>query len=172
MPRETPTPSAANKRRRIEAANATLRKPFRSPLVSRQQQGTSGVGGGTDAQGSPAVNRTSHAGKPLLLGECGAGDGGGGGTSVGRASVAGVKRKLAATTTTTTTKSFSPTAPASSRGDGAAEGGGGEGGDLLARLHAAQKHLATDLRGAEARLEIVRQARGIEEATSTVVAGD
>ncbi|KAK3905813.1 hypothetical protein C8A05DRAFT_30370 [Staphylotrichum tortipilum] len=78
------TNPAANKRRRIEAANATLRKPFRSPLVSRrQQQPTPGHGTETGGEGSPTVNRTSHAltparsggGRPPLLPADGGKDG-------------------------------------------------------------------------------------------------
>lgn len=46
----------AAKRRRVEAANATLRKPFRSPLISRQQNPPTPDG---SAQASPSANRAS-----------------------------------------------------------------------------------------------------------------
>ena len=48
------------KRRRIEAANATLRKPFRSPLVNRQPQDNKPGPDGAQ-QNSPSINRDSAA---------------------------------------------------------------------------------------------------------------
>ncbi len=177
MPPQTPTPSTnpATKRRRIEAANATLRKPFRSPLVARQQQ-ASGTGAGTGAggEGSPTVTRSTAAGSEAAHpttpepGRYGLGGGGrsagvDGGTNAGAGQVspAGLKRKFANTKPKSAAASSSTTQREGVR----------EGDDLLVQLYAAQKHLVSDVRAAETRLEVVRQARGIEEAMGSVVEG-
>ncbi|KAK3382884.1 hypothetical protein B0T24DRAFT_661490 [Lasiosphaeria ovina] len=59
---ETPGPAATNKRRRAEAANVALRKPFRSPMISRQAaaagEGDDGARAGT-ANASPTIARAA-----------------------------------------------------------------------------------------------------------------
>ncbi|KAK0734399.1 hypothetical protein B0T26DRAFT_808878 [Lasiosphaeria miniovina] len=59
---QTPGPAAANKRRRAEAANVALRKPFRSPMISRQAatagEGDDGTRAGA-ANASPNVARAA-----------------------------------------------------------------------------------------------------------------
>jgi Swi5-dependent recombination DNA repair protein 1 len=51
---QTPLPAA--KRRRVEAANATLRKPFRSPLISRPQSS----GPAEEVTATPTSTRSSQ----------------------------------------------------------------------------------------------------------------
>ncbi|KAL2257184.1 hypothetical protein VTK26DRAFT_545 [Humicola hyalothermophila] len=58
MSSQTPGVPPSAKRRRLEAANATLRKPFRSPLINRQQV-RPGIGNSTPDSPSGNLNRDS-----------------------------------------------------------------------------------------------------------------
>ncbi|KAH6650602.1 hypothetical protein F5144DRAFT_637654 [Chaetomium tenue] len=166
---QTPGGPAA-KRRRIEIANATLRKPFRSPLVNRQQTEP-----GTESAPSPSVNRNSStaasftpqtpatpapargghrltAASPLSTSP-----------SLASASTPGLPPKRPASitsnptkdpTTTTTPNPPTPKPPSTSTSTL----------PLLTQIQHTQTTLTTTLRTTQARLDLARQAQRIEQA--------
>ncbi|KAK4105617.1 hypothetical protein N658DRAFT_483068 [Parathielavia hyrcaniae] len=134
---QTPSGPAA-KRRRIETANATLRKPFRSPLIARkeEEQGDSqALSPSNIVRGSPAIAVAS----PALSGG-------------NHSSPPPPTQKR----------------PATKHVDGHPHGNDDDVDDvvLLSRILASQRQLASQLRAAQAQLDLVRQARRIEQASA------
>ncbi|KAL2141496.1 hypothetical protein VTI28DRAFT_2370 [Corynascus sepedonium] len=170
------TPGApAAKRRRIEAANATLRKPFRSPMLSRkddqpgseskhnsptitQESPATKVAPQTPTTPAPARGYRPPAASPLSSSS----------SSHDRSpSTAGPKtytsqqprhRVKSDLGSGATTKAKATTTSQSSEQDD---------NDLLHRLHLSQAHLTTLLRSARTRLDVARQARRIEQTSSS-----
>ncbi|KAL2184092.1 hypothetical protein L209DRAFT_781721 [Thermothelomyces heterothallicus CBS 203.75] len=165
------TPGApAAKRRRIEEANATLRKPFRSPLISRRDGNPPGS---ESQQNSPSVNRGSSSTKVNAQAPTTPAPARGYRSSAAtplssvqnRApSAAGPK----APASPTSRQSCNPGRGTTELRPGTAAGGNpAEQGDLLHQLHLAQADLANLLRSTQSRLDLARQARHIEEASAT-----
>lgn len=144
----------AAKRRRIEAANATLRKPFRSPLAGRQTE----KGDKPEAPSNPGLGNTqrpSNTKQPATVADSNnfipittpAPN-----RSASHRLVAASPLSIA----TTTGAGFSP-----SRHDTAQNNVDGD--NLLQQLSRSQTHLQTHLRAAQARLHLVQQAHQIEQ---------
>ncbi|KAK4197844.1 hypothetical protein QBC40DRAFT_284700 [Triangularia verruculosa] len=156
-------PSA--KRRRVDAANATLKKPFRSPMINRQAQQsptatTSGINA-TPTRNSPSLARSTNplsrpptsipatpsrpaAPSPLRLG-----------------SNSTVRRPLLLQ------KSFKPVSspsPLKQRQQNNSSTNHGHG-DLLQRIQRSHRDLDLQMKKVEKELELVRQARRIEGAS-------
>lgn len=171
---QTPGASAA-KRRRIEDANATLRKPFRSPLMSRRD-GTQTIS--ENQQNSPSVNRgssspaTTNTQTPTTPAP-----------ARGHRSSAATPLSSIQSRAFTTAGSKASANPASRQPDDSGGGTAAEpkrklaaddnpppaaehGEDLLHQLHLAQADLANLLRGTQSRLDLARQARRIEQAAA------
>lgn len=195
---QTPGGPAA-KRRRIDAANVTLRKPFRSPLVTRQQTTETGA---DSAQNSPSTHRA-----PPATGTASCVPATPVPTRSSRPAAAATApsplhansslfttvtantpqpKRLANPASRSTRASWSHTPASNSRRDPTpskpkpgpkpnTHSGGQEQGeeeedenddaDLLAQILASQRHLTTHLRTTQQELELVRQARRIEEAS-------
>lgn len=185
---QTPGGSAA-KRRRIEAANVALRKPFRSPFINRQQDGASADGTHNSpsvARDTPTVNSTPRApatpaptrNHRSAAAAAAAAGGGGGGTSPFPFTSPGL--------TTTTPQPKRSTNPAS----GPSRGGGPkrtpattqstptnadkdkDKDTLLHQILASQRKLASDLRAAQQQLDLVRHARRLEQASAAKRPGE
>ncbi|KAK0667356.1 hypothetical protein QBC41DRAFT_396081 [Cercophora samala] len=165
-PQNTPNiPSA--KRRRVDTANATLKKPFRSPMINRQAQqspATSSVNA-TPTQASPSLSRSintlsrpsasssssipvtpSRPGNPSPL-------------RPGTSSTA--RRPLLLQ------RSFKPVStpsPLKQRQQGTT-GLNNEGDGLLQRIQRSHGELDQQMKKLEKELELVRQAKRIEEAS-------
>ncbi|KAK4144359.1 uncharacterized protein C8A04DRAFT_27813 [Dichotomopilus funicola] len=154
---QTPGGPAA-KRRRIEAANATLRKPFRSPLAGRQKE----KGDKPEPRSAPGLGdaqRPSSTGteRPTTVG-----------SSTNTILTAtpppthtrsASRRPVAASplsTATTAGANFSPSRHDTAQNDV-------DGDNLLQQLSRSQTQLQTHLRAAEARLHLVQQAHQIEQ---------
>lgn len=147
---------AANKRRRVDAANVTLRKPFHSPVLRRPEDNTSGpsktpkqtrpsIDGDAFSPRSPSIAPTSRAlhaprhtrpASPLKFK-----------TPIQRS---GVKRKA--------------TAPVSTVND---DDGDDHPGAAILALVRDHRHINQDgvLKDLERKVDLVRQARAIEEAS-------
>ncbi|KAH6853898.1 hypothetical protein B0I37DRAFT_440986 [Chaetomium sp. MPI-CAGE-AT-0009] len=175
---QTPGGPAA-KRRRIEAANATLRKPFRSPLVSRQQTEP-----GADSAPSPSISRTSPAASFTPHTPVTPAPGRGGHRPVAASplfttspsptttSTPGLLKRHANLTSKpnqspiTTTSTPNPPNPPNRKPKPNPNNNPDPEKDtpLLQQIHLSQTALTTSLRATQARLDLVRQARRIEEA--------
>ncbi|KAL2125074.1 hypothetical protein VTJ04DRAFT_1439 [Mycothermus thermophilus] len=206
---QTPGGPAA-KRRRIEAANLTLRKPFRSPLINRQpttesssqtlqqnhhhqQAGTGRAApSGTRAIRAPStpasIGRTNAESTPEAL------SAGGEETSppFSRTEVDGgslthkpSQSRLVKSSSSSSLKSApgltkgslnkpacTSTSTSTGTGTGATDHDPTNLPNLIHQIQASQKRLQTQLRAAQQRLELVRQARRIEEASKPAADGD
>ncbi|KAK4178647.1 hypothetical protein QBC36DRAFT_324275 [Triangularia setosa] len=154
----------AAKRRRVDAANATLKKPFRSPMINRQAQqspNTATVINANPTHDSPSLTHSrnplsgpsttfpvtpsrSFAPSPLRLG-----------------SNSTVRRPLLLQ------KSFRPVStpsPLTQRQQNI-NNGTDEGDALLQRIQRSHRDLDTQMKKLEKELELVRQAKRIEEAS-------
>ncbi|KAK4241576.1 hypothetical protein C8A03DRAFT_41059 [Achaetomium macrosporum] len=164
---QTPGGPAA-KRRRIEAANATLRKPFKSPLISRQQNqsGTKTTLESPSASHSvPATvstPQTSATPAPVRSQRHAPPSAGASPLSTAPILPAGDTPELKRSTNLnlSLSRSLKATAGAASPGEHQDEGS-----DLLHRILASQREMQSRLRETQKRLDLVRQARRIEQAS-------
>ncbi|KAK3393634.1 putative meiosis protein [Podospora didyma] len=164
----TQTPGPAAKRRRVDAANAALRKPFRSPMISRQQKtqdgptpesdltpstprlatsiktpgvASAGRGGPTPWPATPTAAATRYAGSPSRSID-----------AVLKRSSRGSISSASAVTTTHDRRV----------GDGKDTAADDEDGDLLSRVRKAQRQRNMHLVELRRELDMVRQAGRIE----------
>ncbi|GAB1310535.1 Swi5-dependent recombination DNA repair protein 1 [Madurella fahalii] len=193
---QTPGGPAA-KRRRVEAANATLRKPFRSPLISRRQQSqvqsspgfspekiqNSPNGGGVASRASAAASaagvRTpatpAHAGGPrpepsaAVAASSPLANSNRPNPSLGAVDTGGARNVVLARRHRLTVGDSKPSSPDGSP-DGDRDGDGVRDGDanndpslLLQRIDASQREMQAHTRAMQKQLELVRQARRIEQ---------
>ncbi|KAL2023257.1 hypothetical protein VTK56DRAFT_3380 [Thermocarpiscus australiensis] len=191
MSSQTPGGPSA-KRRRVEAANATLRKPFRSPLISRRQQdqdqdqdqarNQNQSGPGPDSvQDSPSINHAASAPginprSPVITPKPTRGVRPSTFTP-STASPLHTSPSLAIPKTRTRPSLRSNrslhTATGTSTGDSSSKGQTNKNNteeessddDLLQRMRAAQRRMDAQVRAMQKRLELVRQARRIEQAS-------
>ncbi|KAK4040060.1 hypothetical protein C8A01DRAFT_35932 [Parachaetomium inaequale] len=175
---QTPGGPAA-KRRRIDAANATLRKPFRSPLIRQQDDGQ--PSSSESAQNSPSTSRAPSVASftpvtPATPAQAR--------RAVGDAAAAAAAASpLSASPSLTTTASSTPglikrsasltsrpgrssraTATTKPKHGGANSNNNTAEDDLLQQLQTSQRTLTTHLRTTQTKLDLVRQARQIEQA--------
>ncbi|VBB72346.1 Putative protein of unknown function [Podospora comata] len=147
-------PSA--KRRRVDAANATLKKPFRSPMINRQSPSTT-ASNATPTQASPSLSRPptsssipatpSRPGNPSPL-------------RLGTNSAAARRPLLLQKSF----KSVSTPLPFKQRQRDTARSTN-EGDELLQRIQRSHRELDAQMKKVEKELERVRQAKRIEEAS-------
>ncbi|KAK0729020.1 hypothetical protein B0T21DRAFT_402988 [Apiosordaria backusii] len=157
----------AAKRRRVEAANATLKKSFRSPMINRQSQqspGTTSAINATPTQNSPSLTRSINhlsrpstsipvtpsrpaAPSPLRLGSA----------STARRSLLLQQQQ----------KSFQPVSSPSplKQRQQKSNNGNDEGDELLQRIQRSHRDLDQHMKKLEKELELVRQAKRIEQAS-------
>ncbi|KAL2129145.1 hypothetical protein VTI74DRAFT_8180 [Chaetomium olivicolor] len=174
---QTPGGPAA-KRRRIEAANATLRKPFRSPLIRQPSQSgpenpqdsPSGRRSSTPASinstspATPAPSRdprpTAASASPSLTA-----------STPGQnkpATLRSKPRRLLPSTAAANKTPLTPSRPGAQPPHShktPQDADADEKVALLNRIHHSQKQSASHLRTLQSQLEIVRQARHIEQAS-------
>ncbi|AEO53620.1 hypothetical protein MYCTH_2295193 [Thermothelomyces thermophilus ATCC 42464] len=166
------TPGApAAKRRRIEEANATLRKPFRSPLISRRDGNPPGS---ESQQNSPSVNRGSFSTKINAQAPTTPAPARGYRSSSAATPLSSVQNRAPsaagpkAPASPTSRQSCNPGRGTTELRPGTAAGENpAEQGDLLHQLHLAQADLGNLLRSTQSRLDLARQARHIEQASAT-----
>ncbi|KAK4128667.1 hypothetical protein N657DRAFT_639154 [Parathielavia appendiculata] len=147
---QTPGGPAA-KRRRIETANATLRKPFRSPLIARNEDDSQTLSPSIGRGFTPAAS-TATPGTPAPA------------PRGNRRPTNTAVSPLATTSPALSVVNYSPPSrkrPETKTGEDYCHDG-----DLLSRISASQRQLASQLRAAQAQLDLVRQARRIEQASS------
>ncbi|KAL2271249.1 hypothetical protein VTJ83DRAFT_620 [Remersonia thermophila] len=210
---QTPGGPAA-KRRRIEAANITLRKPFRSPLIHRppagsgsqdQQQQQQQQQPTTDADrtsstasatphtpATPASSRNVHPGEEeAAIARTSLSRGGSTSASAPSPLASRAEKdrhskhpplpRVANFASRPSPRSLPPSSLAaatsgSARADNRSSGGSSSSNNnnnsactdadaLLRQIQASQRHLALQVRAAQQRLELVQQARRIEEAS-------
>ncbi|KAK4231194.1 hypothetical protein QBC38DRAFT_467097 [Podospora fimiseda] len=147
-------PSA--KRRRAEAANATLKKPFKSPMINRQQATpTTNKSSAASTQNLPSVNKFTKPPQPKVP-------------------VTPLRpQKIPAPSPLSTSSSFTTPfinhtpqqqqqTPIPSRYQ---SGPKNDEDDLLARVQASQNQMNAHLRALQTELDLIRQAKRIEDAS-------
>ena len=185
MSSQTPGGAPSAKRRRLDTANATLRKPFRSPMINRQQNKSVSD---TGAQSSPSINQTSAAGiitpqTPATPAPARTGTHAIAASPLASPSLAFTSSKpraerpaslksrlgLASSNRSLRTTSTSTSTSTKTKGGGFDGNGDGDGDDnnllLLQQMRASQKLLASHIRSTQQQLDLVRQARRIEQAS-------
>ncbi|KAK4681615.1 hypothetical protein QC764_108940 [Podospora pseudoanserina] len=155
-------PSA--KRRRVDAANATLKKPFRSPMINRQSPSTT-TSNATPTQASPSLSRHSidSLSRPPTSSSIPATPSRPGNPSPLRLGTnsAAARRPLLLQKSF---KSVSTPLPFKQRQQDTARSTN-EGDELLQRIQRSHRELDAQMKKVEKELEQVRQAKRIEEAS-------
>ncbi|KAK4454810.1 hypothetical protein QBC34DRAFT_433728 [Podospora aff. communis PSN243] len=145
MSSNTPEPSA--KRRRVEAANSTLRKPFKSPLIKRPANPN------LTSTPTPRTTGAGTAGRNVF-------DGPASGSGIAGIRISSPSPlRFTPVTPNLKRRSMSPTK--GRRTAGSREGGDGD--TLQDQLRKIQRETAARIRAAEAELEVVEQAVQIRQ---------